>query len=117
MGLLHPFTQALLDIVVETNLIHTHTYQDWKGDQSGNLFGIKQAPGELFQEFVDKLQKGGWGWGEAVRIFGDPQARVPFVTQLSYENAKLVCHVAIQQSKDRLLFHFVQKLDPHTIRF
>ena len=46
----------------------------------GKLSGIKQAPEEAFQEFVDRLLKAG-------RIFGDPQAGVPFVTQLAYGNA------------------------------
>jgi hypothetical protein len=45
------------------------THQDWKGDLSGNLFGIRLAPDKLFQEFVDRLVK------TACRIFRDPQAR------------------------------------------
>ena len=40
-----PFTQALLDTVVEAKF----NPQDRKGDISGNLFGIKQAPDELLQ--------------------------------------------------------------------
>ena len=40
-----PFIQALLDTVVEAK----SNPQDWKGDHSGNLFGIKQAPDELFR--------------------------------------------------------------------
>jgi hypothetical protein len=55
MGLLPMFTQALLDIVVEANYPPPPHY--WEGDLSGNLFGIKQAPDTLFQEFVDRLQK------------------------------------------------------------
>ena len=70
MGLLPLFTQALWNIVVEANL--TPTPQDWKGDSSRSLSGIKQAPDELFQEFMDSLLKA------ASRIFGDPQAGVPF---------------------------------------
>ena len=35
-----PFTQALLDTVVEAKF----NPQDWKGDLSDNLFGIKQVP-------------------------------------------------------------------------
>ena len=70
MGLLPLFTQALWNIVVEANL--TPTPHDWKGDSSRNLSGIKQAPDELFQEFMDSLLK------PASRIFGDPQAGVPF---------------------------------------
>ena len=50
MGLLPPFTQALLDTVVEANL----TLQDWKGDLSRSLSEIKQGD-EPFQEFVDRL--------------------------------------------------------------
>ena len=46
-----------------------------KADFSGNLSGIKQAPDEPFQEFVDTLLK------EDGRIFGDPQAGILFVTQ------------------------------------
>ena len=44
-----PFTQVLLDTVVEANL----SPQDWKGDLSGSLSGMRQGPGEPFQEFVD----------------------------------------------------------------
>jgi hypothetical protein len=40
-----PFTQGLMDTVVEAK----SNPQDWKGDHSGNLFGIKQAPDELFR--------------------------------------------------------------------
>ena len=39
-----PFTQALLDTVVEANLTPQPQPQDWKGDLSDNLFGIKQVP-------------------------------------------------------------------------
>ena len=46
-----------------------------------------------FKEFVDRLLK------TASRIFRDPQAGVPFVTQLSYENANAVCCAAIQPHK------------------
>ena len=74
-GLSVLFTQALLDTVVEANL----TPQDWKGALSGSLSGIEQGPDEPGpdeppQEFVDRLLKA------AGRIFGDPQAGVPFVT-------------------------------------
>ena len=60
-----PFTWALLDTMVKAKFTH----QDWKGDLSGNLFGIRLAPDKLFQEFVDRLVK------TACRIFRDPQAR------------------------------------------
>jgi hypothetical protein len=52
-----------------------------KGDLSENLPGIKQAPDEPFQEFVGRVLKA------AGRIFGVPQAGVPFLTQLDYEKA------------------------------
>jgi hypothetical protein len=61
-SLLPPFTQALLDKVVEANL--TPQPKDWKVDLSGSLSGIKQGD-EPFQEFVDELIKA------AGRIFGD----------------------------------------------
>ena len=92
-GLSVLFTQALLDTVVEANL----TLQDWKGDLSRSLSEIKQGE-EPFQEFVDRLLKAG-------RIFGDPQEGVPFVTQLSYENANAAhCGQLVIQSKDRLIW-------------
>ena len=47
----------------------------------GKLSGIKQAPDEPFQEFVGRVLKA------AGRIFGVPQAGVPFLTQLDYEKA------------------------------
>lgn len=93
-----PFIWALLDTMVKAKFTH----QDWKGDLSGNLFGIRLAPDKLFQEFLDRLVK------TAYRIFRDPQAQVPFVTQLSYENANTAhCgHPAIQ-SKARLIWIYV----------
>ena len=85
-----------------------------KGDLSGTLSGIKQGPDEPFQEFVDRALKA------TGRIFGDPQAEVPFVTQLAYENANAARHAAILPYKTKTdyldTFIFVQKLDPHTIR-
>ena len=39
-----------------------------KGDISGNLASIRQAPDELFLDFVDRLLKA------VSRIFGDSQA-------------------------------------------
>ena len=66
-----------------------------KGDLSGNLSDIKQGPKEQFQEFVDRLLKA------AGRIFGDPQARVPFVTQLAYKNANAVCVPPFGHTKPR----------------
>ena len=51
---------------------HAWSQLPTKGNLSGNLSGIKQAPDELFQEFMDSLLKA------ASRIFGDPQAGVPF---------------------------------------
>ena len=60
-------------------------------------------------EFIDRLLNA------LGRIFRDPQAGVPFVTQLVYENAIVVFHSAIQ-SKNRLIFIFGQKSDTHTIK-
>jgi hypothetical protein len=52
-----------------------------------------------FKEFVDRLLQ------TASRIFGDSQAGVPFVTQLSYENTKAApCSHLVIQSKDRLIW-------------
>jgi hypothetical protein len=65
---------------IEANL----TPQDWKGDPSGSLSGTKQGD-ELFQEFGDRLLK------VAGRIFGSPEARASFVTQLAYVNANATC--------------------------
>lgn len=55
----------------------------------GSLSNIKQSPNEPFQEFVDRLLKA------AGKIFRDPQAGVPFVKQLVYENANTACKAAI----------------------
>jgi hypothetical protein len=60
-----------------------------KGNLSGNLASIRQAPNELFQDFVGRLLRA------ASRIFGDSQAGNSFVTQLAYENANAVCCTAI----------------------
>jgi hypothetical protein len=62
---------------------------------------------------VDRLLKA------ASRIFGDPQAGIPFVTQLAYKNANAACCTAIDTKHRQTyqdIFVFVQKLDPHTIR-
>lgn len=56
-----------------------------KGDLSGSLASIRQAPDELFQDFVDRLLKA------ASRILGASQAGSAFITQLVYENANTVC--------------------------
>ena len=48
-----------------------------KGNLSGNLAGIRQAPDEISQDFVNRLLKA------ANRIFGDYQAGKLFVTQLA----------------------------------
>ena len=65
------------------------THHSWnqlstKGDLSGSLASIRQAPGELFQDFVDRLLKA------VSRIFGDSQAGNSFVTQLAYKNANVI---------------------------
>ena len=59
---------------------HTWNQLLTKGDLSGTLASIRQAPDESFQDFVDRLLKA------ASRIFGDSQAGNPFVIQLAYEN-------------------------------
>ena len=46
------FTQTLLYIVIEANLIP----HDWKGDLSRSLYGIKQGD-ELFKEYMSSLLK------------------------------------------------------------
>ena len=60
-----------------------------KGDLSGGLTSIRQAPDKLFQDFVDRLLK------TDNRIFGDTQAENPLVTQLTYENANAACHKSL----------------------
>lgn len=70
-----------------------------KGDVNGSLSSIKQGPDELFQDFVDRLQK------TAGRIFGDPQSGIPFVTQLAYENANAACRAAIRPYKAKTDLH------------
>ncbi|XP_052036908.1 endogenous retrovirus group K member 10 Gag polyprotein-like, partial [Apodemus sylvaticus] len=66
-----------------------------KGDLSGNLTAVKQAPDELFQDFVDRLLK------TANRIFGNSQAGNPLVTQLAYENANAACREAIRPQRGK----------------
>lgn len=64
-----------------------------KGGLSGSLASIRQAPDELFQDFVDRLLKA------ASRILGDSQAGSPFITRLAYENANTACRAAIWPHK------------------
>ena len=47
---------------------HSWNQLPTKGDLSGSLASIRQAPDELFQDFVDRLLK------SANRIFGNSQA-------------------------------------------
>jgi hypothetical protein len=78
-----PSTQALLDTVVsmEVYLLSNRLLIDCS------------------KEFVNRLLK------TASRNFRDPQAGVPFVTQLSYENANAAhCGQLVIQSKDRLIW-------------
>ena len=75
----------------------------------GNYLVSNRLLMNCFMEFIDRLQNA------VGRIFRDPQAGVPFVTQLVYENAIVVFHSAIQ-SKNRLIFIFGQKSDTHTSR-
>jgi hypothetical protein len=75
MGLLPPFTQVLLDIVVGANLtppIFLERRFQWE------FIWYSKVPDELLQEFVDRLLK------VASRIFRDPQAGISFVTRLNY---------------------------------
>jgi hypothetical protein len=70
MDLLPSFKQALLVTLLEAKFNPPRLER--KSLQ--NLFGIKQAPDELFQDFVDRLLK------TDSRIFGDSQAGVRFVS-------------------------------------
>lgn len=72
---------------------HTWNQLPTKGNLGGNLASIRQAPDELFQDFVARLLKA------ASRIFGDCQAGIPFVTQLAYENANAACHDTVHPYK------------------
>jgi hypothetical protein len=78
MGMLtHFFYTSFIGYSGRSKFNTRPTPHDWKRNFSGNLSGIKQAPDELFQELVDRLLKA------ASRNFGEPQAGIPFVTQLS----------------------------------
>ena len=105
-----PFTQVLLDTVVEANL----SPQDLKGYLSGSLSGMRQGPGEPFQEFVDRLLKA------AGRIFGDPQAEAPFVHNWLMRILMQPDMAPSDHRKPRYTyldtFVFVQKLNPYIIR-
>lgn len=50
-----------------------------KGEVSGNLTKILQGPMEPFSDFVARLVEA------AGRIFGDPDAVMPLIKQLVYE--------------------------------
>lgn len=58
--------------------LHTRNLLPTKGDLSGSLTDIRQGPGELLQDCVDRLLK------TTNRIFEDSQAENPLVTQLAY---------------------------------
>ena len=66
------------------------------------------------REFIYELLKA------AGRIFRDPQAGAPFVTQLAHESANAACVLPSGHTKPKQTyldtFVFVQKLDPYKIR-
>jgi hypothetical protein len=66
-----------------------------KGDTSGHLTKIIQGTQELFSDFVASMTK------VAGRIFGDPEAAMPLIEQLVYEQAMQECRVAITPRKNK----------------
>ncbi|XP_062054904.1 endogenous retrovirus group K member 7 Gag polyprotein-like [Lepus europaeus] len=67
-----------------------------KGAKIGeSLSKTVQGPDEPYSEFVNRLLQ------VAVKIFGDPQAGLDFVTQLAYENANIPCKQAIRPYRKR----------------
>ena len=64
-----------------------------RGDVGGSLASIRQSPDEPYQNFVDRLLIA------ASRILGKSDTGSPFVMQLPYENANVLCCASIQLHK------------------
>ncbi|XP_031239878.1 endogenous retrovirus group K member 7 Gag polyprotein-like [Mastomys coucha] len=66
-----------------------------KGEVSGNLTKILQGPMEPFSDFVARLVEA------AGKIFGNPDAAMPLIKQLAYEQCTKECRAAITPYKNK----------------
>lgn len=66
-----------------------------QGEVSGNLTKIIQGGAEPFSDFVARLVEA------AGRIFGDPDAAMPLVKQLAFEQCTKECRTAIMPYKNK----------------
>ena len=66
-----------------------------KGEASGHLTRITQGTQESFSDFVARMMEA------AGRIFGDPEAAMPLIEQLVYEQATQECRSAITPRKSK----------------
>ena len=66
-----------------------------KGEASGHLTKITQGAQESFSDFVARMTEA------AGRIFGDPEAAMPLIEQLVYEQATQECRSAITPRKSK----------------
>ncbi|EGV95615.1 Retrovirus-related Gag polyprotein [Cricetulus griseus] len=66
-----------------------------KGEVSGNLTKILQGPMEPFSDFVARMVEA------AGRVFGDPDAAMPLIKQLIYEQCTKECRAAITPYKGK----------------
>lgn len=66
-----------------------------KSEVSENLTKILQGPTEPFSDFVARMVEA------AGRIFGDPDAAMPLIKQLVYEQCTKECRAAITLYKNR----------------
>ena len=66
-----------------------------KGEASGHLTKITQGAQESFSDFVARMMEA------AGRIFGDPEAAMPLIEQLVYEQATQECRSAITPRKSK----------------
>lgn len=66
-----------------------------RGEVQGNLTKITQGPAEPFVDFVARMVEA------AGRIFGDPDAAVPLIKQLIFEQCTKECQQAINPYKSK----------------
>ncbi|ERE74148.1 Retroviral matrix containing protein [Cricetulus griseus] len=69
-----------------------------KDEVSGNLTKILQGPMEPFSDFVARMVE------SAGRVFGDPDAAMPLIKQLTYEQRTKECRAAITPYKEASQF-------------
>lgn len=67
-----------------------------------NLTRIRQGPEEFYQDFVSRLLDA------AGKLFGDSEAGIILVKQLTYENANTACQAALRPHRQKTLNDYIK---------